>query len=87
MLETKGPGHTGLGKHPAIALQPMWRSCGLQSILRETVLCSWPPYGGAESLLALAAFLLSFLVAQRKEGTHIVTDRFLFRLEIGRAHV
>jgi hypothetical protein len=39
-------------------------------------------YGGAESLLALPAFLLSFLVAQRKEGTHIVMDRFLFRLAL-----
>ncbi|EDL78892.1 caspase 3, apoptosis related cysteine protease, isoform CRA_a [Rattus norvegicus] len=43
-------------------------------------------HGGAESSLALPvgpAFPISLLIAQRKEGTHIITDsRFLFRLDL-----
>lgn len=91
VTRNEGPWHTGLGKHPAIG--PAAHVEELQTGVHPPL----PPptgvyapgflnHGGAESSLALPmgpAFPISLLFAQRKEGTHIITDsRFLFRLDL-----
>lgn len=88
-LEMKGPGTRDLESIQQQALQPMWRSCRLESTPPPHQGVCAPGFlnhGGAESSLALPvgpAFPISLLIAQRKEGTHIITDsRFLFRLDL-----
>lgn len=78
-LEMKGSWHTGLGKHPAIG--PAAQMAELQTGVRphQGVCASdFLTHGDAESSLALPmgpAFPISFLFAQRKEGTHVITNR------------
>lgn len=78
-LEMKGPWHTGLGKHPAIgpAAQMEELQTGVHPHQGACAL-GFLNHGGAESSLALPmgpAFPISFLFAQRKEGTHVITNQ------------
>lgn len=78
-LKMKGSWHTGLGKHPAI--DPAAQMEELQTgVHPHQGICApgFLNHGGAESSLALPmglAVSISFLSAQRKEGTRVITNR------------
>lgn len=73
--EMKGPWHTGLGRHLVTDPAAHMGSCGVESgRIREAVLQAFPHSWRCWALLAsrmYPAFPISFLFAQRKEGTHI----------------